>query len=352
MSAIELEDAFATYAARTRLADLPQAARDKTRTFLLDTFGVAAAGTSGARVAEVARLAAAWGGSDEATCWLDGARMSAGSAAIVNAYLIHCLEFDCVHEGAVVHPMATIVSAVLAWSEREAAQDRPVDGARLLTALAVGVDVAALLGVATDAPLRFFRPATAGGFGAVAAIGNLAGLDAERIRQAFGHMYGQTCGTLQPHTEGSPLLGLQIGFNARGAIVAVDLVQAGFPGPRHAFTGIYGYFTLMEQGSLDAARAVDRLGREWQIAQLAHKPFPSGRLTHGVVHGLRDLMHRHGFTADDVHGSRRARAAAGASPRRPAAGGGPGLQLRQALPAIRRRRLPCEGALRRAGFPR
>jgi 2-methylcitrate dehydratase PrpD len=226
--------------------------------------------------------------------------MSAGSAAIVNAYLIHCLEFDCVHEGAVVHPMATLLSALLAWSEREAARGRPVDGKRLVTAMAVGVDVAGLLGVATDSPLRFFRPATAGGFGATAGIASLAGFDAATIRSAFGHMYGQTCGTLQPHLEGSPLLGLQIGFNARGAIAAADLAAAGMQGPVDVFTGRYGYYTLIEDGQLHADRIEAALGREWQITQLAHKPFPSGRLTHGVVHGLRDLMARHGFAPDDI----------------------------------------------------
>jgi aconitate decarboxylase len=285
----DIEGAFAEHAARTRLGDLPPHAVAKARIFLLDTLGVAAAGTSGARVADVARLAASWGGAPEATSWLDGARVSAGSAAIVNAYLIPCLAFDCVHEGAVVHPMATILSAVLAWSEREAARGRPVSGEALITALCIGVDVAALLGVATDSPVRFFRPATAGGFGAVAAIGSLARADAETIRSAFGHMYGQTSGTLQPHLEGSPLLGLQIGFNARGAICAMDLAQAGFPGPREALAGRYGYFALMEGGSLHAERIEAALGREWQIAKLAHKPFPSGRLTHGVVHALRDL---------------------------------------------------------------
>jgi 2-methylcitrate dehydratase PrpD len=226
--------------------------------------------------------------------------MSAGSAAIVNAYLIHCLEFDCVHEGAVVHPMATLLSALLAWSEREAARGRPVDGKRLVTAMAVGVDVAGLLGVATDSPLRFFRPATAGGFGATAGIASLAGFDAATIRSAFGHMYGQTCGTLQPHLEGSPLLGLQIGFNARGAIAAADLAAAGMQGPVDVFTGRYGYYTLIEDGQLHADRIEAALGREWQITQLAHKPFPSGRLTHGVVHGLRDLMAQHGFAPDDI----------------------------------------------------
>ncbi|WP_237213621.1 MmgE/PrpD family protein [Falsiroseomonas oryziterrae] len=296
----DIAQAFAEHAARTRYADLSPAATAKAKTFLLDTIGVGLAGSSGANVEAVRDLARAWGPGEEATSWLGGTRMSAGSAAIVNAYLIHCLEFDCVHEGAVVHPMATLVSALFAWSEREAARGRPVPGERFLAAMAVGVDVAGLLGVATDAALRFFRPATAGGFGATAGIANLAGFDAATTRSAFGHMYGQTSGTLQPHLEGSPLLGLQIGFNARGAIAATDLAAAGMQGPLDVFTGRYGYYTLIEDGQLHADRIESALGREWQIEQLAHKPFPSGRLTHGVVHGLRDLMARQGFTPDDV----------------------------------------------------
>jgi 2-methylcitrate dehydratase PrpD len=175
-----------------------------------------------------------------------------------------------------------------------------VDGQRFLTAMAVGVDVAALIGVATDSPVRFFRPATAGGFGAVAAIANLAGFDPATTRSAFGHMYGQTSGTLQPHLEGSPLLGLQIGFNARGAICAADLATAGMRAPREPLSGRYGYFALMEGGSCHPERIASRLGREWQIARLAHKPYPSGRLTHGVVHGLRDLIAAYRFTAEEV----------------------------------------------------
>jgi 2-methylcitrate dehydratase PrpD len=300
MSGCDIEAAFAAHAVRTRFADLPPVAVAKAKTFLLDTLGVGIAGRTGAHAEAIARLAAAWGKGQEATCWLDGARLAAGSAAVVNAYLIHCLEFDCVHEGAVVHPMATLVSALLAWAEREGTRGRPVEGARFLTALAVGVDVATLIGIATDSPVRFFRPATAGGFGAVAAIAHLAGFDEETTRSAFGHMYGQTSGTLQPHLEGSPLLGLQIGFNARGAIAAADLAASGIPGPRQALSGRYGYFALMESGSCHPERIAERLGREWQIARLAHKPYPSGRLTHGVIHGLRLLMAVHGFTAAEV----------------------------------------------------
>jgi len=296
----DIAEAFAAHACRVRHEDLSPAAIAAAKTFLLDTIGVAIAGSSGANVQTVRDLAVNWGAGDEATEWLGGQLMSAGSAAIVNAYLIHCLEFDCVHEGAVVHPMATLLSALFAWSERSAMRGAPVSGARFLAAMAVGVDVAGLLGVATDGALRFFRPATAGGFGATAAIANLAGFDIDTTRSAFGHMYGQTSGTLQPHVEGSPLLGLQIGFNARGAIAACDLAAAGMQGPRDVFTGRYGYYRLIEEDGPHVDRIAAALGTAWQIERLSHKPFPSGRLTHGVVHGLRDLMAQHGFAADSV----------------------------------------------------
>ncbi|MFB0993117.1 MAG: MmgE/PrpD family protein [Rhodospirillales bacterium] len=237
-------DVVADHVINTSFEDLPPRVVEKVKTFLLDTIGVGTAGTSGAQVAELITLAKSWGNAPEASVWLTGERMSAQSAAIVNAYQIHCLEFDCVHEGAVLHPMATILSAVFAWTERESLRGRIISGRDLITALAIGVDVSTMLGVVTDAPLTFFRPATAGGFGAAAAIGKLAGLNAVSLKNALGAQYAQTSGTLQPHVEGSPMLGLQVGFNARAAIGAVDLAVAGFRGPHDILTGPFGYLTL------------------------------------------------------------------------------------------------------------
>jgi 2-methylcitrate dehydratase PrpD len=291
---------IAAHVTGTRYEDLPPSAAAKVRTFLLDTLGVGIAGTSGAQVTDLIALARSWGDAPEATVWLTGERMSAGSAAIVNAYQIHCLEFDCVHEGAVLHPMATILSAVLAWAERESARGHPVAGRDLVSALAVGVDVSTMLGIVTNAPIRFFRPATAGGFGAVAAIAHLAGFTDRQVMDALGAQYSQCSGTLQPHAEGSPMLGMQVGFNARAAILSTDLAKAGFRGPHEIFTGPYNYFRLLEGEDCDLTAFLATLGRDWQIEAMSHKPWPSGRLTHGVIDGLDRLMRDHGFAPDDI----------------------------------------------------
>lgn len=300
MTAENSADRVARHVVSTRYEDLPPAVVDKVKTFLLDTVGVGIAGTSGAQIEELKAVARLWGDKPEATVWLTGETMSAQSAAIVNAYQIHCLEFDCVHEGAVLHPMATILSAVFAWLEREAAEGRRYSGRDLVTALVLGVDVSCMLGVVTDSPLRFFRPATAGGFGAAAAIAKLSGFDESQVKNVLGAQYSQAAGTLQAHVEGTPMLGLQVGLNARSAIVSADLTKAGFRAPHDVFTGQYGYLVLFEQDNYDIEPFLDRLGKDWQILEMAHKPFPSGRLTHGAIDGLGRLMKQHGFSADDI----------------------------------------------------
>jgi aconitate decarboxylase len=293
-------DRLAAHVVEARFEHLDALALSKTRTFLLDTLGVAIAGSSGAKIEELLTTLRGWGAGAEARALLTGEKLPAQSAAILNAYQIHCLEFDCVHEGAVVHPMATILSALLAHCERRSQRGRPVSGKDFMLALALGVDVAAFIGMASKAAIRFFRPATCGGFGAVAALGKLEGLEAETLKSAFGAMYGQTSGTLQAHAEGSPLLGLQIGFNARGALSALDLTMSGFRGPKDVLTGRYGYFRLFEQDDFDTAERWRELGRVFQITRLSHKPFPSGRLTHGVIDAIRQLKARHGFASQDV----------------------------------------------------
>ncbi|WP_419908236.1 MmgE/PrpD family protein [Hoeflea sp.] len=297
---IETTNRLVDHIAGARFADLGPGDVEKAKTFLLDTLGAGIAGSRGEHVSELIDTVRTWGQGDEAAVWVTGERLNAQAAAVVNAYQIHCLEFDCVHEGAVVHPMATVLSTLIAYSERRSAQQRPVNGEEFLLALAIGVDIATFMGIAATGPIRFFRPATAGGLGATAAIARLEGLDHAGIKNALGAMYGQTCGTLQPHLEGSPLLGLQIGFNARGALVALELAKAGFRGPHDIFDGQYGYFAMFEDNQYDLDLIWELMGAEWQISQLSHKPFPSGRLTHGVIDALQKVTEEHGVSSDDI----------------------------------------------------
>ncbi|MBV8776823.1 MAG: MmgE/PrpD family protein, partial [Alphaproteobacteria bacterium] len=184
------------------------------------------------------------------------------------------------------------LACALGWAEAHGG----VSGEDLVRAVVGAVDVAATLGLCSRSPMRFFRPATCGGFGATAALALLARLDEAQTRDALGIYYGQCAGTMQAHVEASPQLAMQMGFAARNAVVAVELARRGMPGPRAPISGPFGYFALFD-GAADPA-PFDELGRVWRIGELSHKPFPSGRATHGGLDGLQRLIAKYGLQAD------------------------------------------------------
>jgi 2-methylcitrate dehydratase PrpD len=277
------------HAVRQRFDTLPPYAVSAAKIFILDSLGVALSGTRVALVRELESMSAEWGGGEAARIWGTGRRVPAATAAFINGYQIHNQEWDCVHERAVVHPMAVVLATLIAWSEARGG----ISGRALIAACSAAVDVAAGIGSAARNKLRFFRPAMCGALGATAGLAQLAGLDAATTRSALGLAYSQLSGTMQAHIEGSPVLPMQIGFNTRAALNAIALAERGVRGPLDFLEGPFGYFTLIDP-EWDPASFED-FGMHAAIAELSHKPFPSGRATHGGVDGVLTLQAQHGF---------------------------------------------------------
>ena len=260
---------------------LPAEVRAAALHLLGDTLAVGAAGATAPGADGVLTAARSWGAGYDARLIGSGERLPAASAAFVNGFRIHCLEWDAVHEPAVVHALSVVTAALGASIDRMGG----CDPEEALTALAIGVDIAAGLGLAATSPLSFFRPATAGCIGAALAVARIERV--ERVEDVLGLAYSSLAGTMQAHVEGSIALPLQIANAARAAIAAVDLAKAGLTGPHDALEGPYGYFRLFDQG--DLARYTRDLGRIWRIAEISVKPYPSGRASHAVLGTLADL---------------------------------------------------------------
>lgn len=288
---------FAAVVAATDAAALPEAAQAAVRTFTLDTIGVGLAGCRSPYAAGVGQAAAGWGSGDQAHVLATGQALPAPSAAMVNAFQAHALEFDCVHEAAVLHPFTVVIPVLLAEAEQRVASGlAPLDGATFVAAAAAGVEMAASLGAAALSQIRFFRPATCGLFGATAALARARGLDASQTAHAFGYALAFASGTMQAHVEGTPALAASVGAAARSAFTAVDLVTAGLPGPMGALDGPFGYLTLFEQ-AVDIERIAGRFGQIWRVCEVAHKPFPTGRAAHGGIDMILELR-RQGLTPE------------------------------------------------------
>jgi aconitate decarboxylase len=260
-------------------AAIPAAAQDAARIFLLDGLAVGVAGM--AHTARPGLLAAArsLGAGEEARLWGDGALLPASQAAFMNAFQAHALEFDAIHEAAVVHAMTPTVSAAMAEAEKQSRQGKPVSGARFMAAVILGLDLACTIGAAARGPMRFFRPATAGMFGAYGAVARLRGFDLATASAGAGLLLGQIPGTMQAHSEGSMALPVQMGFAAMAGLRAADLSAVGAAGPAHWLTGPIGFLKLTEPEH-DLAPGLAALG--------------------STIDGVQRLMAAHGVRASDV----------------------------------------------------
>ncbi len=289
-------DAVVDHGISSTFEDLPADALSAVKTFLLDSIGVGIAGSS-APLSEKIRLAASkWAGSGRSNIWGNTSiKTSAANAAFVNGFQIHCQEYDCVHEPAVVHPLATILAALMA--EIDSQRDK-VSGKELAIALAAAVDLAASIGVAVSSPIKFFRPANAGVFGATLGISKLRDFTTEQTKNALGYALAFCSGTMQSHVEGKPALPVQIGAGARGSIMACDLAEVGMEGPHNSFEGPFGYFKLFED-EYDLSQVTQEFGKIWRIAQVSHKPFPTGRAAQGGIELVQRLREQ-GVTADNL----------------------------------------------------
>ena len=291
---------LADHVVETNFADIPDKAIQSAKTYILDTIGVGLAGSTGPYVPELLRTYALSSALAVTSRVLgQNAKLNPADAALVNGFQIHNSEFDCVHEEAVIHTMTVLLAVIFADADRRG----DISGRDLLRATVLGVDVACNLGVACTSGLQFFRPATAGAFAAVAAVGSARGYNKEELIRAFSLAYVQLSGTMQAHTEGSSLLALQIGFNARNALIACDLAENGLPGLQGVLEGRFGYFGLIEaQG--DIRSVLSTLGKNWRINEVAHKPFPSGRATHGIVDAIQELQGSNTINVDQIESVR------------------------------------------------
>ena len=288
--------AIASHAVGLNWEAIDGPARLAAATFLHDSLCVGIAGAQAPHAEDIWTAVSRWSGQGGACLVLGRVeRLAPADAAFVNAFQIHAQEFDCVHEAAVVHPLATILAALLS----DLGSGVPRTGPALLTALVAGVDVAVALGLAATTPLRFFRPATAGIFGSVAALANLRGCDLETTRNAIGYALAFASGTMQAHVEGKPALPVQIAQAARSALQAIELAEAGLPGPMAAIDGPFGYLPLFETG-FDLTRLFNSLGVGHRITEVSWKPFPTGRAAHGAIVATQELMRSQGLCAANL----------------------------------------------------
>ena len=295
------EAALADYVLGLRLEDVPAEVRAYARMILLDCIGIAAGAS--ARDMPSARIAAAWSrdnGAGPAALWSGGGRVSAETAAFVNATQAEVLDFqDVVVDGRNNgHVAVAMIPALIAVAEHAGAS-----GAEALAALIAGIEtqlaILRALGRRHREDGRGFRTTTISApLSAALACARVLGLDREAALNALGlaavlHPAGLLV-SLAPENDA---FGMDKDFaNGQAAAVAVKaslLAARGVAASGQAVSGVSGLIESYAFG--DGRPLVPPVPGRFETCRVALKRYPACYGCHAAIEAALALRAEDGL---------------------------------------------------------
>jgi 2-methylcitrate dehydratase PrpD len=141
-----------------------------------------------------------------------------------------------------------------------------------------------------------------GVFGAALAAGHLQRQDARALACGQGLALSMASGSMEFLEDGSWTKRLHPGWAAASGLMAASLAAHGFESPMKAFEGRFGLFSTYLGGRMPAVDGdmLDGLGANWEVRNVAIKPYPVCHFNHACGDAALALQSEHGFAATDV----------------------------------------------------
>ena len=280
---------------------LPAEAAEHAKHHLLDTLAAMISGSQLLPGQAALRYVLAHAGKGAATIAGSAVTAAPVEAALANGVMAHADETDDSHNASRSHPGCAIVPAALA-----AGEEFGIDGARFLRAVALGYDVGtrvvmAMGGFALSYESSISTHSITGTFGAAAAAGCAAALDAQGMRWLLDYTAQQSSGIIAwrrdtDHIEKAFVFG---GMPARNGVTSALVVHAGWNGLDDIFTGPDNFFQAYAPKS-QRARLVEKLGEEYEITRTDIKKWTVGSPIQGPLDAIEAIRGKRPFEAQDV----------------------------------------------------
>ncbi len=286
-------DRLARFAAEIHLEALPASTVAAARLVLLDTLGAIVAGSGQAENARLADLAAQRSREGRATLLGHRARADAFWAALVNATAGVALEVDEGNRLGGGHPAIHVIPGALAVAE-----ERGLDGRRLLEAIVAGYEVGSRLGGATTPRPNVHSHGTWGTISTAAAVARLGDADGPAMREVINLAASMSpANTWTPALRGATVRNLYPGRSAWEGLLAVEAARAGFTALSDAPSDVYG--TILAD-RFEPALAVEGLGERYRIEDNYFKLYACCRYNHFALDAIAAIRRAHRFAAADV----------------------------------------------------
>ena len=192
-------------------------------------------------------------------------------ATLINGISSHVDDFDDTIPKNYIHPTSPVASALFAYASANA-----ISGRGFLHAFVLGFEVTSRVGNVVypwHYETGWHITATAGVFGAAAAIGKVRGLTAEKMIWALGLAATQSAGVRE--TFGSMAKAMHPGRAGQNGYFSALLAENGFTSGEHSIEGSRG-FAFVQSANRDLSRLLNQLGERYELRDNTYKPFPTG----------------------------------------------------------------------------
>ena len=285
------------WAASLKFEDLSKDAVYQAKRFLLDSFGCALGGYQQHDVAIALEVLHEIAGRGDATIIGSGDKMDPVSAALANALMIRCMDYNDIYwKQDPSHP-SDIFPAAIAGCERAGS-----NGRELIVGLVLGHEFeqrfceAAFPGIRE----RGWHHATLTAFVSPIVAGRALHLSAEQIQHAIGISASRHC-TLGAVTAGklTMMKNTVDPMATQSGMLAALLAEKGYTGPEHVIAGKEG-LTHCFGPEWKLPVLTDGLGEDWRITQCGMKAFPTEALTHTPISAVLWLVKENNLTPADI----------------------------------------------------
>jgi 2-methylcitrate dehydratase PrpD len=280
---------LARFVAQTDFAALPIGLVENCKMAVLDAVGAGFVGSVQPWARRIVSVIQALGGSPDASVIHQDWRTDVSRAAFANGVLIGAFECEPLTGS---HASGTVLPAALAVCQHER-----FDGARFLTALALGFEVSARIArtaVGLETVRGFHNPGTQGPFGAAAAVGRLYEFDEQYLTSALGIAGSSSAGLLEFAWSGGDTKRLHLGRASQLGLESALLAGQGVRGPDTVLEGRSGYFNAFSTPP-PMEKLLEGLGTDWAIEPPSLKSYATHVTHQAVVDAIQRFKGEHPF---------------------------------------------------------
>ncbi len=285
------------WATGVKFEDLSADAVYQAKRYLLDSFGCALGGYQQHDVLMALQVLDEIAAPGPATLIGSGRKTDVVSAALANALMVRCMDYNDIYwKQDPSHP-SDIIPAALACCERAGS-----DGRELIVGIALGHEFECRLCEAAFPGIRErgWHHATLTAFVSPIVAARMIHLTWEQMQHAIGisasarsTMGAVTAGKLTMMKNTVDPMATQSG------VFAALLAERGYTGPEHIIDGKEGLVHCFGP-AWKLNLLTDGLGETWRITQCGMKFFPTEALTHAPISAVLDLVKKHDLTPEQI----------------------------------------------------